>query len=436
MKFVYTFILLFILGSSHAQEELSLYFHQDVMQSGLLNPAFSPQGKFNISFGSTYYHLDLRGPRFARFFLGTDFIEEFADGLSQNYISSDASFHIFDVGWKKNNIYYRFGYHTSSNFYFDLSSEFNNLISFGNAETIGREVNLAPKLFVNHGNELYFGMAVDLYDGIYKFGGNVKFVTGAFNISTPVSDISLTTGEEFYQLSLQSDFRLNTSFNDFELRLRQFLPFNNPFRDNYGASIDLGFQYKEGPWAYSVSLLDVGVMNWRANTTNVISQGSFEFDGFSIEELTVDTLRDLADSLVNAFSTEINNENYLTVTPIKAVLSAQYKYGKWNFGGILHGEFKQTRFLPAVGLNATRRLWKFWDLGFSYAYKNNTYSNFGLHSVMNIGPVQLYAMSDNVIGVFLPRRNLKLNFRVGGNLNFGLPRKPKMKGESNTAYLF
>ena len=436
MKYLFAVILCFFLGYSQGQEELSLYFHPEVMQSGLLNPAFAPKGTFNMSTSSSYFHMDLRGPRIARFFLGLDFIEEFAEGIGRNYLSTDASFHVFDVGWKKNEIYYRLGYHSSSSMFIDFSSEFNDLLTFGNASEIGREIRLSPSLFLNHGYEMYFGMSVPIYDGMYLVGGNVKLLTGAFNVSTPRSDFSLTTGEEFYQLSLNSDFQLNSSANDFEFRLRELLPFNNLIRDNFGASLDLGFQYKEGPWTYSVSLLDIGFINWRANTFNVTSQGSFEFDGLSFEEISQDTLAAIADTLVSSFSTEVSNRNYYTSTPFKAILSAQYKYGKWRLGGILHGEFKQNRFLPAVGVNASRRMWKFWDIGLSYAYKNNTYSNLGLHSVMNIGPLQLFAMSDNVVGVFLPRRNLKINFRVGGNLNFGLPRKPRIEGDSHTAFLY
>jgi hypothetical protein len=436
MKYIYTAMLCLFLGFSQAQEELSLYFQPEVMQSGLLNPAFAPKGTFNLSGGSSYFHMDLRGPRLARFFLGLDYLEELSEGIGRSYLSTDASFHVLDVGWKKNNIYYRLGYHTSSSMFVDLSPEFNNLLTFGNAGDVGREISLSPSLFLNHMNEMYFGMSVPLYDGMYQLGGNVKLVSGSFNLSTPRNDISLTTGEEFYQLSLESDFLLNGSWNDIEFRLRDFVPFSNLLRDNYGASLDLGFQYKEGPWTYSVSVLDIGFINWRSNTFNVKSEGAFEFDGFDFSEITVDTISVLADSLVTTFSTEISNDRYLTYTPLKTILSAQYKYGKWRFGGILYGEFKQNRFLPAVGVNSTRRLWKFWDIGFSYAYKNNTYSNLGLHSVMNIGPVQLYAMSDNVIGVFLPWQNWKVNFRVGGNLNFGQPRVPRIKGDSNTAYLY
>jgi hypothetical protein len=419
---------------SQAQEELSLFYQPDVLQSGLLMPTHSPRGNFNIGIGSTYFHMDLRGPRLASFFLGLDYVEELAEGLSRNYLSMDASFHVLDFGWRKNNIYYRMGYHSTSSFYIDFSPEFSNLLTIGNGGEVGRTIDLGPAFYTRHGNELYFGMSVPLYDDMYKFGGNIKLLTGVFDVSTPRNDINLTTGEEFYQITLENDFLLNASANDINFRLREFLPFNNPLRDNLGVSLDFGFQYNEGPWSFSVSLLDLGFTYWRSNTVNIESEGEFEFNGFSFDEITQDTLAVLADSLINVFGTTISNNNYLTYTPVKTILSAEYKVQKWRLGGMLYGEFKQNRFLPAIGVNATRRFWKFWDLGLSYAYKNNTYSNLGVHSIMNVGPVQFYALSDNVIGVFLPWQNWKVNFRVGGNLNFGLPKK--MKVETNTAFLY
>ena len=434
MKYIYTAILSLLFTLSNAQEELSLFWHPDVMQSGLLQPAQAPKGTFNIGSGSTYFHMDLRGPRLANFFLGVDYPQQLADGLSRNYLSMDASFHVLDIGWKKNNIYYRLGYHSSSTFYINFSPDLDDLLTLGNGGLVGQTIDLGPDLYSRHGNELYFGMSVPIYDDMYRIGGNFKLLTGVYDVSTPRNEISLTTGEEIYEITLENDYLINSSFNDFNFRLREFLPFNNPIRDNAGVSLDFGFQYSEGPWDFSASLLDVGFMVWRANTVNIKSQGSFQFNGFTLEEITRDTLVQLADSLQGIFGTEITNANYTTFTPVKVVLSSQYHFPSWRLGGMLYGEFKQNRFLPAVSLNASRRLWKFWDLGISYAYKNNTYSNLGLHSVMNIGPLQLYALSDNVVGVFLPWQNLKVNFRLGANLNFGLPKKPKVQSE--TASLF
>ncbi len=435
MKYIYTILLSSFFIIATAQEELSLYYQPEVLQAGLLNPAFTPRGTFNISSGSTYYHLDLRGPRFAEFFFGIDYAEEFAEGISRNYYSSDFSFHLLDVAWKKNNIHYRLGYHISASQYVNFSLDFINLLTFGNAEEVGRTIEFNPSIFATHMNELYFGMSTSLYDDMYKIGGNIKLISGAYNVSTPRNDISLTTGEEFYELSLETDVLMNVSANDFNFRLRELLPFNDALRDNYGTSIDFGFQYKDGPWTVNASLLDVGFVFWRSNTINIESKGEFEFNGLSFSEITTDTLSTITDSIATAFGTTVTNNRYFTYTPAKIIVSGQYKYNKWRLGGMLYGEFKQNRFLPAVGVNATRRLWKFWDVGVSYAYKNNTYSNFGLHSVMNIRNLQLYVMSDNVVGVFLPWYNWKVNFRVGANLDFGLPQRIKYDGKGDTAFL-
>lgn len=433
MKYIWLFYFFFFGKFLVAQEELSVFFHPDVLQSGMLQPAYAPQGSFNIGFGSSYFHLDARGPRFLSSTGTVNYLRDLANGITKNYLSSDASFNVVDFGFTMNDWYIRAGYQMHSNGYFDFSPDLARLFVSGNADQIGRTIEFGPSLYFRQTSEAYIGASYVL-DDYYRLGANLKFISGALDISTPETEFNLTTGEEFYQITVENDYLINTSYNSLEFSLREFLPFSDPFQDNIGVSADFGFQYIAERFDVSASLLDVGVMRWRSNPINYRSEGTYTFEGFSFDDATVDTLEVLLDTLQQVFDVGISFENYTTFTPVKLIIGGEYHFNTVHLGAVLYGEWKQSRFLPAIGVNLRKRVWNFWDIGASYAYKNNTYSNLGLSSVMNLGPVQLYALSDNVVGIFLPWNRLKVNFRVGANINVGRTKKPKTI--VNTAALY
>ena len=433
MRYIWLICLFFVAHFLKAQEELSLFFHPDVIQSGQLQPAYAPQGTFNIGFGSTYFHLDARGPRILSSSGTINYLRDLAGGITQNYLSSDASFNAFDLGFVKDGWYMRAGYQMHSNGYFNFRPDLAKLFVAGNANEIGKTIEFGPSLYFRQTSEAYIGASY-LIDDYYRFGANLKFISGALDISTPETEFNLTTGEEFYEITVENDYLVNTSYNSLEFSLREALPFSNPFQDNIGVSADFGFQYIADRFDISASLLDVGLIRWRSNPINYRSEGKYTFEGFTFDDATVDTLEVLLDTLQQVFDVGISFENYTTFTPIKIVIGGEYHLNTVHLGAVLYGEWKQNRFLPAIGLNVRKRVWNFWDVGVSYAYKNNTYSNLGLSSVMNLSPVQLYALSDNVVGIFLPWNRIKMNFRVGANINVGRAKKPKTISDTAALY--
>lgn len=424
MKNILFFLFLLSFLPTNAQEELSLFFHEDVFQSGQLQPAYAPNSVLNLGLASSYFHMDFRGPKVSDFFGGNKFLSNLSSGVSNNYLSTDLSFNYIDFAFKKNDWYFRGGYNANTNIYFDFSPDFAKLLTLGNGNSIGKSFDLGPDLYLRQTSELYIGASYPIYE-YYRLGGNLKLISGSFDISTPRSNLSIHTGEEIYEITLENDYLINSSFNNLSLTTRELLPFSSPLQDNIGLSADFGFQYLSEDWDVSVSLLDVGVINWKSNATNIKSKGRYSFDGFTISDLTLDTLSLLTDTISSIFDLNVSHKNYLTNTPVKIIVGGEYHYNKWDFGGILYGEWKQNRFLPAVGVNVKRKIWKFWDLGMSYSIKNNTYSNLGFSSVLNIGALQLYLLSDNIVGPFLPATQKKINLRIGANLNFGKFKRAK-----------
>jgi hypothetical protein len=81
-----------------------------------------------------------------------------------------------------------------------------------------------------------------------------------------------------------------------------------------------------------------------------------------------------------------------------------------------------------ISLSYVTHLGKVLSASASYSIYNRSYNNFGLGLTVNGGPVQLYIVTDNILGVFIPHKAKNLHLRCGINLTFG--RKEKEKASS------
>jgi len=64
------------------------------------------------------------------------------------------------------------------------------------------------------------------------------------------------------------------------------------------------------------------------------------------------------------------------------------------------------------------QLHKYINIGVNYAYRFNSATNVGLNTTFKIGPVQLFAATDNIIQALQPSAANNVNGRVGLNLVF------------------
>ena len=216
---------------------------------------------------------------------------------------------------------------------------------------------------------------------------------------------------------MESDYLVNTSYNDLDFSIRGLLPLSNFTSKNIGISGDFGFQYLAENWSVSASVLDMGFITWRSNPKNYQTNGSYSFDGFTFDEISEDSISVEWENIQELFEINTTEKSYRTIAPVKFYLGGEYQHNRWTFGGLIYSEWKQERVLPSFAVNAKTTLWNFWEVGMMYGVKNNSYSNVGLSSIMRIGPVTLYTLSDNVVAVFLNASKTKLNLRFGANID-------------------
>jgi len=204
-------------------------------------------------------------------------------------------------------------------------------------------------------------------------------------------------------------------------------------RKNRGFAADLGASYKyDEKWNFNLSVVDLGYIKWKEDIKNYkTSAGKYEFSGIDLLRFINDTsanLEAVLDSLTETFKTNENDESYTTYLPMHVYLGANYRINENSFaGGLIHMEFFKKTVQPTVSLSYNLQVGRHLTTSLSYSYMNHTFDNVGLGLAVNVGAVQLYTVTDNVIGLIAPldARNTQVHF--GFNLIFGRPFKDKDK---------
>jgi hypothetical protein len=223
-------------------------------------------------------------------------------------------------------------------------------------------------------------------------------------------------------------FRENAEFNEV-----------GPSFKNFGLGLDLGAEYiLMDNLKLSASLIDLGFMRWGREAYTFTASNQFTFDGIDItealtEEKDFDLIVDeFADSLFNTFDFIESDEPYTTGLPTKLYLAASYRPLDFLSLGLLSRTSIGMGVRESLTLSATLFAGNVLSSSLSYTMTNRSFNNFGFGLGVRGGPVQFYAVLDQIPAswveftgdngnerVLLPQRFDYINVRFGFNLMFG-----------------
>ena len=441
-KIYNTFFFVLAFNICFAQNNLSLHFMQDIWQSNQTNPAILTNQKFTVALPSIGFNLNHTGASF------NDLIITNSEGvkvlnaapiLSQlktdNFIGTGLSVQTLGFAVRLGDFQIGLQHGTKVHSFLDYPSTLAKLIWEGNAQYIGETVLFGPDFSFFSYSELALSGAYQL--GNLSIGGRIKYLNGLGDISTVRNEISVYTEPEAFDLTFQTDLLINSSsfldiqgLTDLTVDFSD-ISFGKLFTKNTGLAFDLGAQLQvNDQLILSASVTDVGKINWKENVKNYQSEGSFTYEGLDITQIiradsvsfegTLDTLDQLLDF------TE-TNESYSTSLPTRFYLSGLYQLNdRWQLGAMVFGERVPTassgnineKINPAFALSGRAIINEYVSVGAVYSYRNNDFTNLGLNLRVAYGPVQFYALTDNIAGAFLPLNNRKTSGRLGLNLVF------------------
>ncbi len=304
------------------------------------------------------------------------------------------------------------------------------LLWYGNhaPEIFGKTINLAPRIDLVAFDEYAVGFSGKALGNKLSYGATVKYLAGRFNISTVKSSLDFYTHPETFDIYGRSDIEIRTSGVDgidqyFDHPVHRLI---NP--GNHGFGVDLGVTYQIDPgFSVFTSLLDLGTIRWKRDNLTLVSRepgAEFIFRGLNLRDFVAlfespelfakrveDSLRALAriDSLYDV--------------PYSASLPWRiHAGGSWQFNQnsrlnlVIGGTGWNRTFRPEISVSYNLMVRRFFELLFSYNIYNNKFTNVGAGFSLSAGPVQIYAVSDNLAGIVFPRQASSLSFRAGLNI--------------------
>ena len=424
--------ILLSFGQLLGQAPIGLTYMDELWQGSLTNPALQTEHRLVIILPSVTNTLAFTGPTYGDAIVetnGTTVLD--VDGILAALEDRNQLREQFRIGGIGASIQFgnvQIGLHHAVNFdaFLEYPRELPGLIWKGNAQYIGETIPLDNDLRVVSYHEIGLSGSVDL--GKIQIGARLKYLGGIGDISTSRSEASLYTDPEFYQLTLTSDYVIQTAssldynaFNDFDLDFRfGQLSFDKLFAGNAGIAADLGIQADLGKLQLGGAVTDIGSITWNKDVRTYSSQGSFTYEGLDIAQaLTGDSVsfEQALDTLAQIFEFKETSESYKTALPTTAYLTAAYQLSNmWSVGAVMSGELFREEFRPEVAVFGKATIGPWLRLGASYAVVYDTYDNLGLSANLCLAGAQVYLLTDNVISLFQPENSRYFNFMAGINI--------------------
>ena len=467
-----TFLLVVILSATMVAEGQVMntsYFMRGVPQSNRINPAHQPEGGFYLGLpGASPLRVEASSSSLSlgdvifphpsedsliTFLHPLGNKEAFLNQLKPlNYVISDAGTSLVSMGFRTGAGYFSLDISTRADGSLYIPGDLARLGINGAEE--GQVYTLdGLGADVSAFEEVSLGWSGNIGQNI-QIGVRGKVLFGIANLSTARSELTLATGENAWSLHSNMLFKASIPFAEIvydadgmieDIIIDEDVENLNAFSiaryafntRNLGGAIDLGINYRPGKrWLLSASLLDLGMMRWKDN----VHHGSYEID-YEYTSVDVDpfdllddntNLDNYTDSILNVLSDTLMSglelgpgQPYNGRINTKLYLGASwYATPHINFGLLSRTDFLRNAVVEQVTASAGFSAGRYVNFTLSYSYMNSYFKNIGAGLALNLGPLNLYVISDNGLNaVFWPQEAVSANLWFGLNLVFGYKEK-------------
>lgn len=408
------------------QQEYTLHFNRDLVQSSHTNPAIRFDNKFSFLFPSIAFNygnnafvfddLIKDSPLTDSTYLDVNGVIDQMD--DENILQIQSVIDVFGLYFGFSKWYFSFFMTEKVDIRFRYTRDLIDLAWNGNAQFIGQTIEIGPALDVEYYKELSLG--VGRHFEKWDVGLRMKLLSGMANISSRKNSLQLTTDEDYYATSLSADYEIRTSgVND---PFSRFLSPPTRF-DNPGYAFDFGAVYRlNEKWQFSQSVLDLGMIKWRKDVKTYRSSGTFEYTGVDLSEFIDDdevNFDQYTDSLKELYFQEEEGGSYQNNLVPKTYSSVLFNPDdKTNIGALVHlAFFDGVQF--GASLYAGRQVLSFVNIGLSYSIKNRRYDNVGLNLNLGGNGFKVFVVTDNVVSLLQARNGRNVTWRYGINVNVG-----------------
>jgi Family of unknown function (DUF5723) len=418
-----------------AQQEQSLAFMTDIWQSNATNPAILSEKKFNIALPSIYFNLnspDLTLNNLITKNEATGKDQLTADRLKpENRINGNVQFQTLGLTFPVNKkLFITLSHDVWANPSVNIKGDLAKLFIKGNADPAFLGKTTAFGSFFNGEVRSEFGIGAAYKLSNLTVGARVKLQYGISAIFTTANKLDITFDQNDYNMRFQNDFEVQTySIEKFKsIKNIQDLVSNGLTSRNTGVSFDLGGSYKLDKLQINASVIDLGgSIKWKDDAKSYSSKGDYTYKGinqtdfnqfFKFDSLGSNSLQDTLKKVIG-LTEKTSGVTYTQKLPSKIYLTGSYEVNeKLTVGALFYSEFGGIEAKTGFAIDATTELFDILRVGATVGLRNKTLNNLGVHLSAKLGPVQVFAVTDNIITVFNPYDANNANGRVGVNLMF------------------
>jgi hypothetical protein len=350
----------------------------------------------------------------------------------QDRVRVNSSANLFSYGQKTGNgkLYFEFALRSRTSQEIILPAQLFRLMWYGNhdPEIFGQHIGISPRVNAVAYDEFGFTVAGFALKNRLTWGVKAKYLSGRFNITSKKTEFDFYTNPDTYEIELTTDMEVLTSgidsIGDYFDQPVHFIAFPG----NHGYSFDLGATFRiNRQFAVNASVLDIGAITWRKNNLKMVSYEpgkTNRFDGLNLADFVdlfddpdqfARRVEDRLRSLVHIDS--VYDVNYTSRLPMRIFVGGSYNpSSNHRLSVLFSGTSWDHVFNGAVSLAYNYTLNRLGELHLSYNIYNRQYTNLGAGFTIHAGPIQFYALTDNLPGLVFYRHSNNYSFQFGINI--------------------
>jgi len=468
--FAITVVLLSFLGATAQDVPVTHFMHlnpyqlysdptADIPYNGYFT--FPLLGNVNVGIYNNAFHYDKIFECDENGYPTTITANRFVNSLAKynNFVTADFNEELLGLGFRiKEKSFLSLSYRLRTNAEFSFSKDLPGFLVLGNMAYLGdgNEADMRIGLQVTAYHEISLGIQHKVNDH-FTLGIRPKILFGAFNAQVQTLQVRVHTDPSNYGITAYYDAQANIAScmpitmdlnnGHYYFKFGEFNGdvINNSFR-NIGGAIDLGLRYNPTTKVgVSLAVTDLGVIRWKTNTYQITNESStaegqtgsttFQFNGLTNEDIEMLTseggMAKLLDSLADYFplsSTPINS--YTTNSHSRVQAQFDYNFTPSNRISVLtQGRIYDRSIHPALTVAYNGSFFKTLDVCVAYTLQPNSYDNLAVGLGLNLGLINIYATTHNLLPVFSRTYLSKLTANVGVVFNWGHLKKQEKISE-------
>ena len=379
---------------------------------------------------------------------------------TSNWFNTNLNMELLGFGFRVKKCFFSFNYRLKMDQQFRYSRDLFGFLLQGNlaqdkeGNYIYKSATLEIEPNITVYQEMSLGFQTQIFDWLY-IGARPKILFGLANINPKLSatintdpedytifgthnvDINVASIIPFYKKDADGNISLNSdALSDIGNDIPGLV--KSCFSKNLGFAIDLGAVYRLNQQVrFSASVTDLGFIRWKGkgallNIASNPNANSFKFEGFNEDQITNLINNGIDFNLDTIFNVVSNNfslnelNSYSTMLTSKVMLDGYFDLTPSNrfilqFKGYIMGK----NFLPQFTVAYNGSFFRVFDIVLSYSMMRNSFANLGVGLGIRIGPLHLYAGTDNILAAVNVLNATKINVTTGLLINFPVTAKVK-----------